>query len=196
MIENLVDRLVDFVITDTATNEKMRDWYVYSLLHIVETMVSCVTVLMLGFVSGQIIPVFLFLIFFLLLRSKTGGFHCDSFRNCYFGTIICVIGVEAIEYMLRNNVVVIHSLFVFAFLTVGAIGALNHPNVNMDQKEFTDAKRMARIILFIETIVIAAFLGLKADRELTNYMMLAVILNAVLILIGINKHQEVKEYEQ
>ena len=196
MIENMVDRLVDFVITDTATNEKMRDWYAYSLLHIAETVVSCVTVLMIGFVSGQTIPVFLFLVFFLSLRSRAGGFHCGSFRNCYFGTIMCVVGVEAVEYILRENVIMVDLLFVVAFITVATIGALNHPNVNMDQKEFINAKRMSRIILFIETIVIAVFFVLKVSRELINYMMLAVILNALLIIIGKYKHQEVKEDEQ
>jgi len=196
MVENLVDRLVDRIIADTATNENMREWYVYSLLHIIETLVSCVTVLMIGFFSGQTLQMCLFLIFFLLLRNRSGGFHCGSFKNCYFGTIICVVVVEVTESILREHEIIMQLLFLLAVLIIGIIGALNHPNIDMNYEEFVSAKRSARTVLLIEAVIIAVWEALSGYGSFTDYMMLAVILNAVLILIGKINNQEVTKYEQ
>ncbi len=97
MISNLVSRLTDRIIVEKYAVEEMRECYEYALLRLIETSLSMITVLLIGFVFGHPIQMGIFSLFFLLLRRRTGGFHCGKFWQCYLATAASAVILEMIE---------------------------------------------------------------------------------------------------
>ncbi len=196
MVERFVNRLTDRIIAENNVSEDMREWYIYSFLHIVETSISTITLLLVGLITGRMIPVGLLCLFFIALRSKTGGFHCEKFLTCYLGTVLCVVAIEIVETLLRENTVAFYSLLGVAMLIVFYLGTVNHPNMDLSTDELIKSKRLARIILAIEAGLIIFMDYIGAERVIVNYMIMAVALCAIMMLTAKIKKQEVIQYER
>ena len=196
MVERLANRLADRIIAENNVSENMKEWYIYSFLHIFETSISTITLLLIGIITDRIIPVGLLCLFFILLRGRTGGFHCDKFWQCYLGTVCSVVVIEIVEMLLRENDVIFYALFAVATITIFCLGTINHPNMNLSKEELSKSKLMARITLLIEASLILITIYVGSERVLLNYMIMAVVLCAIMMLIAKIKKQEVIKYEQ
>ena len=60
----------------------------------------------------------------------------------------------------------------------------NSPNMHMNSEEFTESKRLARIIVLLEFATILGCVLLGADMIYVSYMAIAVILCAALLYIS------------
>ena len=60
----------------------------------------------------------------------------------------------------------------------------NHPNMHMNSEEFTESKKLARIIVLLEFATILGCVLLGADMIYVSYMAIAVILCAALLYIS------------
>ena len=73
---------------------------------------------------------------------------------------------------------------VIAVTYIVIIGIVNHPNIYMNSEEFTESKRLARIIVLLEFATILGCVLLGADMIYVSYMAIAVILCAALLYIS------------
>lgn len=71
---------------------------------------------------------------------------------------------------------IMYGLVVWACCVLGAIGTVNHPNINMNEKELKESKVMERYILIIEVVIILLFAFLGMDKINLSFMSAAVIL--------------------
>jgi len=191
MIANFVSRLTNRIIVENYAGEEMREWYEYSLLRLIETSLSMITVLLIGFVFGHPIPVAVFSAFLLFLRSRSGGFHCDKFWQCYLASAASVVVIEVIEPIFRETPIAIYILFAVSAAVVAYVGTVNHPNLDLSASELVRTKKGARTVLSIETTIIVLFELLSVDRIFIDHMMLSVIYCATLIVLAKIKKQEV-----
>ena len=76
------------------------------------------------------------------------------------------------------------------------IGAINHPNMDWSEKEHEDTKKIARIIVVIETVCIIGFCYLGMAKSYILYMSFGLMLSAVLLVLGKLMKQEVKKDEK
>ena len=93
--------------------------------------------------------------------------------------------------MLAENEKVMYGLLALAASIIGYIGTVNHPNMDMNEKEVQESKFMARCILLIELMLILALTYLKADKTVLSFMSAAIILCAVLLCFAKAIHQEI-----
>ena len=71
------------------------------------------------------------------------------------------------------------------------MGTINHPNMDMNKSELRKSQKAARLLVFVETMVIAVLVFLKADLLYIGYMSMAVILCAFLMCLAKIIKQEV-----
>ncbi|MCX4354504.1 MAG: accessory gene regulator B family protein, partial [Lachnospiraceae bacterium] len=133
-----------------------------------------------------------FLVFFLSLRKRTGGYHADKFWQCYLVTVIIYISIIQAATVLSETPIAVYVMLSLAVLVIGVIGTVNHPNMDMDKDELQEAKKAARLCVLMEASVIVALIALKINELYVSYMSLAVILCASLLCVAKIMKQEVK----
>ena len=130
------------------------------------------------------------------LRKYTGGYHANSFRSCFVGTIgIYLIYIKWIYRYLLNNIKVNMVAFLMAGIVIFVLGAVNHPSMDLDKKEFQENKILARIAAFVELLVVIALTYLGMAEKYILFMSFGMILCAILLILGKLTGQEVNYHE-
>lgn len=195
MVEKLAINLVDQMLDSKMIGDGQKEYYVYSLILLVEKTITLGTILMISLLLGNLIPTIFFLLFFLTLRGRTGGFHCNTFGQCYIGTTVTYMLIVILaDYWVNQWQVLLWVLFL-AIIIVAVIGTVNHPNMHMNTLELVCSKKAARILLVLQGSVIYFFVFLKLDMLYIYYMSIAIILCAMLLCLSKILKQEVTENE-
>lgn len=192
MIEKMVLSLVSQMESEKMIDSADKEQYEYALVSMTERTITVGTMLLIGLVFNQFIPTICFLVFFLSLRKRTGGYHADKFWQCYLMTVIIYIAIIQVAAVLSENLFTVYVMLSFAVLVIGAIGTINHPNMDMDKDELLESKKAARLCVLMEVLVIVALIALKINDLYVSYMSLAVILCASLLCVAKVMKQEVK----
>ncbi len=166
-------------------------YYEYALIGMIEHTITVGTMLFLGLLFRQFLYTICFVVFFLSLRKRTGGFHANKFWQCYLGTIIAYIEVMQAVPILCKKPSVMYGLLFLAMLLVCIMGTINHPNMDMNKSELQESKKAARLIVIMQIMVIAVLAYLKADILYIGYMSVAIILCAFLMCLAKIIKQEV-----
>lgn len=192
MIERMAAKIVNQMEEQKIINKSNCEYYEYALIVIVENAVAIGTMLLLGLLFRQFLHTVCFIVFFISLRKRTGGFHANKFWQCYLETVIVYIAViKSVPIICRNPAVMYRILFL-AMILICIIGTINHPNMDMSKNELQESKKAARLLVLIEVIIIAVLSYLKADLLYIGYMSVAVILCAFLMCLAKITKQEVK----
>lgn len=87
MIERLAYMMTDQMEEENLLVKEMKDEYVYALINIMERGITLASIFCVSLFFKQIISMGFFLIFFLSLRKRTGGYHAEKFWQCYLETV-------------------------------------------------------------------------------------------------------------
>lgn len=191
MIENMVLKLVNQMEMEKIINKSSCEYYEYALIGMVEHVITVGTMVLLGLIFRQLLPTICFVVFFLSLRKRTGGFHANKFWQCYLGTAITYIVVMLVVPMLCMNRTIMYGMLLLAIILIFIMGTINHPNVDMNKSELKESKKSARLIVLMEVMLIAVLVYLKANILYIGYMSSAIILCALLMYLAKIIKQEV-----
>ncbi len=192
MVEKAVLKLADRMERENIIEKADREYYEYALITMTEHMIAVGSMLMVGIFFHQFVSTVIFLIFFLSLRKRTGGYHADKFWQCYLLTVVTYVGVIQAAFVLVEKPFMMYGILVWAVLVIEMIGTVNHPNMDMDQHELQETKKAARLLALIETGVIAASAVLEINRLYVCFMSIAMILCSALMCLAKILKQEVK----
>lgn len=191
MIENMVLKLVNQMEMEKIINKSSCEYYEYALIGMVEHAVTVGTMLLLGLIFRQLLPTICFVVFFLSLRKRTGGFHANKFWQCYLETVIVYIAIiQSVPILCRNQDVMYAMLFL-AIVLICIVGTINHPNMDMSKSELQESKKAARLIVLMEVMIIIFSIYFKVNILYIGYMSVAIILCAFLLCLAKIIKQEV-----
>ena len=169
-----------------------KDYYEYVLITLAEHVIGVGTMLIIGMLFKQFIPTVIFLLFFLSLRKRTGGYHADKFWQCYLATIIIYIGIIQMAAVLAEKTYIMYAILFLAVLVIEIIGTVNHPNIDMNKSELQENKKSARLLVLMEAAVIVLLVILEINQLYVCYMSIAIILCSFLMCLAKMLKQEVK----
>lgn len=192
MVEMIANAIVDQMEEEKILHTEMREHYLYALITTIEKWITIVSILCIGVIFKQVVPVMLFLTFFLSLRKRTGGYHANTFLQCYLGTLIISIGVVHVCPILVNYMYAIYVLLVCSIVAIALIGTVNHPNLSMNCIELQESKKAARYLLGLECMILLVAIVFKVNQLFICYMSVAIILCAFLLCLAKILKQEVK----
>ncbi|TGY95328.1 hypothetical protein E5329_15615 [Petralouisia muris] len=192
MIEKMVLKLVSQMESRKIIDEANSKYYVYALIMIVEHIIAVGTMLVIGIIFKQFIPTIIFLVFFLSLRKRTGGYHAGKFWQCYLMTILIYIGVIQVAVALSEKPLALYVMLFPAVFVIEIIGTINHPNIDLNKDELREMKKTARLLVLMETVVIAILVALNINQLYVSYMSVAIILCSSLMCVAKILKQEVK----
>ena len=174
-------------------DKDMEERYVYVFICWIEKFITIGSIILISLVFHKLLPTIFFLVFFLELRKRTGGYHLNQFYKCYLATVVSYLVIVIISAKLSENPQWLFTILLLAIIEIGLIGTVNHPNMHMTSDELTESKKAARIIALLEGGIILGCVMLDADMVYISYMAIAVILCAALLCIAKIFKQEVKE---
>ena len=190
-MEKMALKIVNQMERQKIINKSNCEYYEYALIAMAENAVTVGTMLLLGLLSKQFLHTVCFMVFFLSLRKRTGGFHANKFWQCYLGTVIFYIVIMQIVPIICRNPTVMYGMLFLAILLICIMGTINHPNTDMSKSELQESKKAARLLVLMEVMIIAILVYLKADILYIGYMSVAVILCAFLMCLAKIIKQEV-----
>lgn len=191
MIENIATRVVRKMQKEKLLNSQMEKHNVYAMIMLLEKWLTLITIMIIALFLKKIVPTVFFVLFFFSLRKRTGGYHAPKFWICYIESNILYLGVVFLCQILAENEKVMYGLLALTACIIGYIGTVNHPNMDMNEKEVQESKAMARCILLIELMLILALTYFKADKTVLSFMSAAIILCAILLCFAKVIHQEI-----
>lgn len=192
MVEEIVSKLVNRMAEKRIIEENNREYYGYVLIIMVERVIAVATILVMSLAFKQFLPTIGFLLFFLSLRKRTGGYHADHFWQCYLLTIITYVAVVQVAVIFLENTYIMYGLLFLATFVIEAIGAVNHPNIAFDENELRETKKAARFLVIIEIGAIAVLAVSKINQLYVSYMSIAIILCSFSMCLAKIIKQEVK----
>ena len=196
MIEKIAIDLVDQMTETKLIHKDMAERYIYVAICWMEKFITIGTIILISIAVEKFLPTLFFLLFFLGLRKRTGGYHLDKFYQCYLASVLSYLVILGISTSLVGYPQLILGMLLFAMSVIGIIGTVNHPNMHMDSAQLAESKKEARIILLLVGSIIYCCVLLGADLIFISYMAIAVILCAALLCIAKILKQEVKENEE
>lgn len=191
MIEKMAIMIINQMEIEKIISKSSCEYYEYALIGMVEHAITVGSMLLLGLIFKQFLPTICFIVFFLSLRKRTGGFHANKFWQCYLGTVATYIVVMQVVPMLCINQTIMYGMLFFAIFLICIIGTINHPNIDMSKSELQESKKAARLVVLMEVMIIAVLVYLKADILYIGYMAVAIILCAFLMCLAKIIKQEV-----
>ena len=191
MIEKMALKIINQMENEKIISKSSCEYYEYAVIGMIEHAITVGTMLILGLIFRQFLPTVCFIVFFLSLRKRTGGFHAEKFWQCYLGTVIIFsIVIQTVPMLCETPAVMCAMLFPAAAL-ICIMGTINHPNIDMNKSELQESKKAARLIVLMEVMIIAVLIYLKVDILYIGYMSVAVILCAFLMCLAKIIKQEV-----
>lgn len=196
MVEKFVKNLVHKMEQEDLIDKGSQEDYVYAYTCMLEKALTIGSILTLSIFRKDFFPTVLFLVFFFALRRRTGGYHANTFKRCYIGTIIIYLIVSEICQRQYNNSIFVLIITVFSLCIIELIGTINHPNMHMNREELMESKKAARSIGTIEGLIILILFINNSSYIYIFYLSNSVILCAVLMCIAKFIKQEVTSNEE
>lgn len=186
-----MEHLIELLADNNIIEKDRSDEYLYYITVLVEkTIVYCVLTIQL-FLLKKPIEGFIFLCCLMLLRRTTGGYHADCFLKCFMGSVLLVLlSVMAVTPFLMEYKYIALIALVVSVMIIYLFAPVNHPNLNLNKKEWTQNRKLSRLILLIQLLVIC--LGFLYNRVWQWNMVTAIVICAILILAAKLLGQEVK----
>lgn len=196
MIERLAYMMTDRMEEEKLLGKEMKDEYVYALINIMERGITLASIFCMSLFFKQIISMGLFLIFFLSLRKRTGGYHAEKFWQCYLETLATCMAIIYLCPVLEKHMKIVYMLLAGSIVLISIVGTVNHPNMELNAWELLESKKAARYLVGLESVSLVAAVILNVRNIYICYMSGAIILCALLLVIAKMIKQEVSKSEK
>ena len=184
MIDELIVKIVDSMINTDIISKDDKEAYVYAYTITLEKVLTLITISIMGVVLNRRVNIIIFLCTFMFLRRRTGGFHLETFDQCFIGTnLICVI-IEACDFVWLKYMTLVMFLCMVSVLYIICVGTVNHPNLALNDGELMESKKRARIIVALEALLTIVLCIVGVDKTITGYMAMGINICALLLFMS------------
>ena len=170
-------------VINQAENEEEKEVVIYGLEVMLSSMVNLAAMLLIGYVSNNLIGTVIYLICFCTIRINAGGYHANNYLACFLCSIISysfIIGIN--PYITENyNMILIILAAISYIITLGLAPILNGKRT-FSTEEIQKAKKKVRFILTTELFVT---IGLyQINYKLYKFAIFAIITEGVFGTMG------------
>lgn len=184
MFRNLAEDIAFLLIKHKIVDIEQRDIYIYGLEVILLNGGLLIIFLIISLLSGEMIHFAAYLIFFLPMRSFSGGYHADTSERCFilstimFGISIAVSKLIPLLYIFITGKI-IGAVSVLVILVLAPLINENNPLNEMQ-------RRRNRIILCTLLIfdIVFFILSCNCDWTIASNELIFIAMDALLLAAG------------
>lgn len=171
-MEHLSMKLTDYILKKELIREESYDIYQYGFQCFLEVALSTVCSIVIALFLHMIPECLFFFLFFIPMRSFSGGLHLNTYFACFIGScLILASTLLAVKY-LTVPILISLILYLVCAIIILIIGPVNHPNREVDSQENRVFMRKTYITLLLSLLTAILFLFTYNAR----YMLLQAII--------------------
>lgn len=175
MLHKLAEDISFYLIINKIIDIEDRDIYIYGLELLISTLFTSISILILGFFTGEWVSGVAYLSVYIFLKSYTGGYHAKHYYECYIYSILVFIVLIIIKNITLLNcqpIIGLFSLF-FSTIIVFKFAPVVNKNNPKTKEEIAKNKKIARRRILLLGIIVV--LGYIVKAELMDlWFMLAI----------------------
>ena len=152
-MEKILNKIMVFLSKEEELDSEQAEIVRYGLEILLLKSIFFLAPLALGLLIGCFWACFLFMAFFVPLRSFAGGYHADTRKQCLIQSMLTTLLVLSIIKWSADHPMVLYPLLLLALLSAGCIWMLapiDTENKRLDASEQQLFKKRTRCMLLIE----------------------------------------------
>lgn len=187
MITKFAEKCVAASVKRNIISKDESEFFVFAFALMLSQALGIATCLIIGAIFQSIIESILYLLFFIPLRTFSGGFHAGSHLKCYVSSVLLFVGSVFLGVFVSNilQLLIITIIFACCALMLLLIAPVEDKNKPLSEREVIKCQAMVKTILSIYSIVFAILCCFAQTRRYGIFIMLAVATTT--ILVGISK---------
>lgn len=195
MLHKYAVKVVDLLYLRSALLDKNRNIYIYGAELSLSTLGTSSFILLLSFLFGQILNGVVFLGIFISLRLFAGGYHAETYCNCFFltnGVFLISLGVSQ---LLAKHAEPFFLLIVLgvSLILICVLTPIRNPHHPLTESLYFKNKQISRVLAGTECCVCAVIYN--ATRNMKFLSIATVSVAAVAVMMIIPKVQNRKEVQ-
>lgn len=189
MIKRLSQAIVSWQIKKNILAEDERALYQYAYEVLLNQGINILVAVFIAVIFQAPIPVFVFLVCYIPLRSFCGGYHASTHERCTVVSAILICFVCWITKLLASNSAVIWSgvSFLISGITVFILAPVPDLNKPLDENESVRYRKVSRIIWAVEAALGLAFSLI--NQEVGFVMAVSHLIMAAMLFLGSVKNK-------
>ena len=181
MQHTIATKIVEFFARRNLIEKNNVDWCVY----FIETRIfSYATLLLFFFLLLPIsrpMEILVFLLSVLLIRRRSGGYHCKTEHGCFFFSLFVGVLGLLLAHFLEGKYIIQLLLLFFSVGTI-SIGPVNQPELHLSAEEYRENTHRLRIMTIL--LVCIAVLMVLMRLNLASYCVTGLLVAAISVIAG------------
>ena len=193
-MERIAERIFNLFVVKKICDKNDEELYVYGLMLFLTTALIMLSVLILSVIFFELLSGILYILIFPALRVCVGGYHCKTYRSCFFASnflfIIDVLLSYFLQYM-HNDLgfaVTMMLLTVSSFYIVHNAPILNFNNpITLKRKVKNRKKAIFRTVIITTIAILCAIVAYRFEELKHVSTMAASVEVTVAVLMLVEK---------
>jgi len=168
------------MVRNNVVREEERDIYDYGIDQIVFTGLTTLSMIGIGIISKSLWTIFIFSLFYMILRVYAGGYHADTQLKCFVLSNVMIVVVIAIEKYIPISTIFQVSAVILSSIMIAWLGPVDTVTKRLDDLERSIYKKRMLIIMIIEN---AIFVGSLLTKVASVSKLITVSFLMVLLML-------------
>jgi accessory gene regulator B len=185
MIRKLSESMVKWQISKSILSEDDRALYEYAYIMLIGQAINFLIAGIIAIIFRSVIPVIVFLLSYIPLRTYAGGYHAKNSERCTIVSagILCMVCLITKRLDFSSNIFLITGLGIVAVIIIFILSPVEDINKPLEEIERKRYSFRARLILMLEIVIsmVSYYIGLKLVYVV---IVLSHIILAVMLCIG------------
>lgn len=182
-MEHLSRKLAYYILAKGVIEENDFEIYQYGFQRLLELAINIICSAIIAILLNMELECIVFFLFFVPLRSYSGGFHLEHYISCLFLSCLSLTSILCIVKYFSVTPRFSCFLYYISLAVIIIIGSVDHPNRSVDAEDNMFFSKRENLILIISYII---FLFLLITNN-TQYLLLEALvfsLTSISLLIG------------
>ncbi len=182
MIQQIASSVSARWISKNIISEEYREVYQYGLELMISSLIGILLISIVGIIFFSIVDSLIFIIVFCLVRSRSGGYHADSYLKCNITTLTAFTASALIAYNVPISELSFVLVAIIGFIILSVLSPIENEHKPID-KEDRPKHKILSIILFAG-FAILSFLLFELYSVKSKMIISTLTLILAFVLIG------------
>jgi Membrane protein putatively involved in post-translational modification of the autoinducing quorum-sensing peptide len=184
MLSKIIGKIADALYKGGLITQNDLEIYRFGIEAALIKLIHYSTIILIGILFGMVIETVIFIIAYSALREYAGGYHATNSIRCYCISILMITSVLlttklcSVQIMFWISISTMIPLY-FIIFVLAPVQNINRP---LDEIEILKYRKIARIVLTAEEIVLSTFMFLNIQDSFIINLSLAY--TAILLILG------------
>ena len=182
MINQIASSVSNCWVKKNIISDEYREVYQYGLELMISSFIGVLLISIVGILFFSIVDAIIFIIVFSSVRSRSGGYHADSYLKCNITTLTAFTASVLLAYNVPISKLSYGLVAIVGFIILSILSPIENEYKPIDKKERPKHKLLS-IILF-EGFAILSYLIIESYSVKSKMIISTLTLILAFVLIG------------